>query len=382
MHTYKDAVEHLIDYLGGTPSDSSVRDAKRAAQASIRQITNSHGWSYLLTVGRVTTSVPYSTGTVSYDDTGGAYERQLTLSGGTWPDWAAQGYVRIGEVNFKVEERKSATILTLDSVASPESDISSTGFILYRDSYLLPADYVSQDEPYYESNFGGMSYVRPTEWLFANSRIANSGDPICFTVTGDSDFPGRLLIRFSPWPDASRTIEFVYRRRPRPLSLFEASDGTVSITSGSSMLTGSSTSFTPSMVGSVLRISSNRDLPTSEIGSNPATFETTILSYLSPSSLTLAETPTQSFSGSKYVISDPVDIEIGSMLELFHRGCEWQISINRTLKDKPSANNAYLRALGSAKSADSRSFQGRSSYNSEAFPGKRPLWSQPSGPLD
>jgi hypothetical protein len=69
-----------------------------------------------------------------------------------------------------------------------------------------------------------------------------------------------------------------------------------------------------------------------------------------------------------YAISDPVDIEERSMANAFHRCCEMHISMNRTLKDKPSARLQYKEALTEARAADSRSFQGRSVGDFDGYP--------------
>jgi hypothetical protein len=60
-----------------------------------------------------------------------------------------------------------------------------------------------------------------------------------------------------------------------------------------------------------------------------------------------------------HVISDRVDIEERSMLNAFNRCSEMHISMNRTLKDKPSAAAQYRRRSAEARSADSRHFGGR-----------------------
>ena len=64
-------------------------------------------------------------------------------------------------------------------------------------------------------------------------------------------------------------------------------------------------------------------------------------------------------SAAAYILSDPIDIETGSMLASFLRLCEHKISQHRIMKDKPSARLQYLEALTLAKEADSRSFAAR-----------------------
>ena len=215
--TYEDVVEHGFDYLGGNPNDNARRDCVRAALEAYRDLANAHTWSYLYTHGRVITSPTFGDGaTLQYRHTGGTYERMVTLSGDVWPDWAADGYIRVGQVAFRVAERKRATVVTLDEVINPGEDIGSgTEFTLYRDTYLLPADYIAQDQALYENNFGGMRYAHPKDWLYENRYVIASGLPEFYTITGDPKYPGRLVLRVFPWPDDHRTIDFIYKRRPR-----------------------------------------------------------------------------------------------------------------------------------------------------------------------
>ena len=69
-------------------------------------------------------------------------------------------------MNYRFAERKSATVITLTEMLCPDADIpAGATFVLYRDTYLLPEDYISQDQALYEMNFGGMSVVSDgKEW--------------------------------------------------------------------------------------------------------------------------------------------------------------------------------------------------------------------------
>ena len=368
MFTYQDSVDHLVDYLGGVASDQVVRDCKRAVIASVRDLANAHRWSYHYTHGRVNTVAPYSTGTIAYDHTGGTYERMVTLSSGTWPTWAADGQIRFelstdladGPI-YEVEERKSSSIITLSEDLNPGQDVSSGSvYVLYRDSYALPEDFIAQDEATYQDNFSQMDFIHPRDWLAYNRYRYSSGIPRYYTIVGDNLNNGRMTLRLAPYPDAAKTIDFVYQRRPRSLRILSETTGTVSMTSGASTVTGVGTAFTESMVGSVIRLSSTTTAPTSIVGDNPYEFESVITGFTSATSVTVRDSAPDDFASVAYVISDPIDIEQGAMLTAFQRGLEFQLSLTRVLKDKPSSRAAYELALALAKDADSRSFSGRS----------------------
>lgn len=363
--TFQDVVDHGLDYLGSNPTDQARRDVVRSILEAYRDMANAFNWTYLYTPGRLVTNSSYDStvagATLAYLDSTGTYPRQVTITGDVWPTWAGDGVLRIGTVGYKVDQRISATVLTLDPIIKPSADIPAlTPFLLYQDTYLLPEDFVAQDQALYEQNFGGMNYTHPREWLFENRYIFASGTPQFFTITGERKYPGRLVSRIFPWPFQQRTIDFVYKRRPRVLLTQSCSVGTISVSLGSNAVTGVGTAFTPKHVGSVIRFSGNSKPPTSLImGSNVAAFESTIAAFVSPTSIVITDPADTNYVASAYVASDPIDIEQGAMLNAFLRCVEKHIGMSRTLKDKPSAANQFLSALAEAKSADSRSFQGR-----------------------
>lgn len=361
--TFQDSIDHLVDYLGGTPTDAVQRDARRAILEAYRDLTNAFRWSYLLRQGRIVTSMPVTDGTIAYD----AATRRLTLTPAAaspvqaWPDWSVGGYVRVGWVAAKCVRRASDTVLVLDDQVGFAADLPAlTPFKFYRDSYLLPIDFVAADQALHEQNFGGMSYVHPREWLFEERFVFAEGTPQCYTVTGDVLYPGRLLLRITPLPSEMKTIDFLYHRRPRPLTASLVNAGTVSVASAGTTVTGVGSALTASLVGSVLRLSTDATTaPTGVVGRNPAAFETRITSVTSPTSAEVADAAPAAFSGVAFTVSDPVDVEEGGMLNAFFRCCEMHLSMNRTLKDKPSAALQYQAALNEARAADSRSFAGR-----------------------
>ncbi|HWE39530.1 MAG TPA: hypothetical protein VG406_23475, partial [Isosphaeraceae bacterium] len=81
---------------------------------------------------------------------------------------------------------------------------------------------------------------------------------------------------------------------------------------------------------------------------------------MSATNVTVQDPADQAYSSVPYVVSDSIDIEAGAMLNAYFRCVEKHLGLNRTLKDKPSAARQYLDALQEARSADSRSFTGRS----------------------
>jgi hypothetical protein len=373
FYTYADAIEALIDYSGANGTESVLRDARRSVLEAYREFVDAHQWTYLYTHSRIVTQAPYTgvnvsgvqVGQIQYQQSSGQYPYQVTLSGDTWPSWALYGYLRIGGVNYRPSQVMSATVLTLDPILNPGVDLPlGTEFSLYQDTYLLPVDYTSQDEGLYQANFGGMQYAHPREWLFENRYVMGQGVPHFYTIRGSDHVPGRLVISVFPAPSASATIDYIYKRRCRALAIQDIATGTVSVGNGSNVVAGVGTSFAPNMVGSVIRLSSTTVPPSSPIGNTPPAWEDTVASYTSSTQIVTTGTAPQAFTSVGYRISD--------------RCCEWQLSQNRTFKDKPSARLQYLAALERAKAADSRSFAGRHEGQPSRYPLR--LRDMPAGP--
>ena len=116
------------------------------------------------------------------------------------------------------------------------------------------------------------------------------------------------------------------------------------------------------MAGSIVRLSSTTaDDPTGLVGAKPFAMERTIMSVESATTLTVDSTFTDTLSGVKYLISDPVDVDEGAMLTAFLRCCEKQVAISRNMKTKADSTQLYLEALIQGREADSRSYQTRAS---------------------
>lgn len=360
--TYQDAVDHCLDYLGGNPQDRAQWDARRAVQQAYRELTNARTWSYLYQEGRIHTSAPYSTGTVAYDDTGGTYERMVTLAGGTWPSWAGSGaQLRVSYVTYRVDERKSDTVITLDANIDAAADIAAgASYTLFRDTYPLPEDFVQADTLIYEMNFGGLTFVRPTEWLWFQRVTQGAGFPRWYTLQGDPQFPDRLVCKFFPYPDRAATVDYIYHRRPRALFTQGYSTGVIGTTAASTAVTSSGgAGFAAAMAGSILRVGTPTTVPTGYERDDPPALEGRIAEVTSATTLRLVDAADTTHATCKYIISDPIDIEYGVMLNPFLRCAEKNLSIARSLDGKTDAFAAYDLALREAKAADSRSFQGR-----------------------
>lgn len=383
MLTFSDFVDHVVAYGGSDASRQASVNHRRAVLNAYTQLPTVHDWSYYWDILRISTSASYSTGSLSYDHTGGATERRLTLTDGTWPSWAALGHVRINDVPYNVAARVSDTVLTLSEDSNPGADTTADEgyWSLLRDTYSLPIGFVAGDEVVTNEVGGVLQYVHPRDW--SSSRRVNTGPgrPVIYTYTGDRTTYGRQVIHFWPPTDQVYAIDLLYRKRPRPMVYDRVEDGLVTVAADSTSLTGDGTRFLSNHVGSVIRLSLDSETrPTGNDGLNPAVFETLIAGYTSSGAITLTDAAPQAFSGVAYSISDPCDIEPHTHEVYFYRECERQFrNVSRTEATKQELVE-YDLAIERAREADMKSTTPRAAMRRQTE--RSGLRYHPRGPDD
>lgn len=376
--TYQDAIDHVLDYLGAATDQANERFARRAILLGLNEFWSVKNWSYFNSRDRINTVEPYDTGTVEFDLTGGSVERQVTLTGGTWPTWAGDGSLIIGQYPYNVQSRISNSVIQLSSATSPPDDIAAgTVYNLARDRYTLPVDFGAMGEIVNMIRSWLLVYTIPDQMLMMQRTQNSPASPRCYSIMGDPRRYGTLSLWFYPPPDQVYSMDFTYRRRPRDLNVPVYSEGTATITNGSLVLSGTGTTWRSTMVGAVIRLSNNSDVPTGNMGSNPFYIERTITAFSSPTSMTIDQDPLVNMTNVKYAISDPVDMETGAMMTYFFREIERQARMIRRMKSTADEERQYNEAMLKAMEADSRSYQDRSTFSDGVRPVR--MASMPSG---
>lgn len=355
LYTYSDIVSHLVDYMRDQNTTATKRFAKRAASDGLRELANINRWNYYKTHGRVSVSASYSTGTVTFDYSGGTYSRELTLSGGTWPSWIEDGVILINGIPYDVEEQKSGTVVTLMSASNPGEDVASTEYTAYRDSYPVPTDMIDVEKVIVLERDQELCYVTPGDWLSYQSCFAQPSNTWYYTILGDPNYQGSMSFRLAGAPSSAETLEFLYRRRPRTLRYYEVNGGNVTVSApDSTLVSGTGTAFSSFMVGSVIRIYDGTNYPTNEEGDYPAFVERTIISVTSEVALEVdAEIPDE-YGNAKYVITDPIDIDKQVMCNAYKRTCEKLIEQTRQGKNLPQVLGMWQNEIKMAIGADKR----------------------------
>lgn len=355
--TAYDLVQRLLSYLGGNADEAPHADIKRAVLDAYREMPGLHAWTYFVQIGRIFLMPAYSTGTLTYDDTGGTYERMLTLADGTWPAWAARGAVRINGVTSFVDQRVSGTVLTLDASQNPGADVEAgTPYELVQDSYQLPIDFTVGDRGLPETCWAGMTYVRPAEWLASRRYYARTGTGWAYTFTADPKAAGRLALRVDPAPQSASTLDFIYRRRCRDIKIWEQTKGRASVVSGGNVITLSQGGlFTAAHVGSVIRLSDGAVKPPTDLdGVYPYVVERTILQRISSTQAMVDDAVDTAYTSVAYRISDPVDVEPTGMYNALYTAAIRWLCVGRNRKELPDATTNWRFSLDLAKESDAR----------------------------
>ena len=351
--TFEDALDYATARVAGGTDAPNQNDVYDAVQAAYREVGYKRGWKYLQRFERITTVAPYSTGTITYDHTGGTFERELTLASGTWPTEAANGWVRIDDVDYEIDERKSGTVVTLTERANPGADVAAgTTYQFYKDTYKFSATVAALMFPPSHQTFYGMHQIDLGEWLELRTRSTASGVPTHYAL-GPHPHYGYWAMYLWPYPTTADVINLMAHHRPRHLIVTgkAAADRDGTVTSSGTTVTGVNTAFAAKHVGSVLRFSPDAvDLPTGTSGRNAAQYERKVIAVASTTSLTIDSSLTVS-SGVKYSISDPVDFH-ESMLNYFRRAIDMELSMLQPRGKLPDAAAGKREAMIAAFEAD------------------------------
>lgn len=365
MMTLQDVVQRLLLEFSLPDDQSRGRQLARlaASDAYADVIAATSRWSWYDRAFLLHCNAPYSTGTIAYDHTGGTYERQLTLTTGTWPTWSIDGTVVIDDKYYEVEQRINDTVITLRESACPSGDISSgTTYSLDRYRFDLPDDFASALEAWDVSNDCSLAIVPGPPTSNLSYFIGRSpGQPRFAAIVASGGTVGRLKFFLSPPPDEAIQIDIAYVARPRQMKIEVASSGTASGDSAGIAITTSKAVFTSDMKGSVLRLSSDSATPPTgpsgyQKAYNPAAFESIIVRVIDSTHAHVADPLPQAFSAVSYTISDPVDVAPDSMSSAYSACAKLRMSklLSQAQQAQDSLERQSVRQLREALALDAR----------------------------
>lgn len=177
-----------------------------------------HEWSWLQPkLGELTIYPTYSTGTVQISAGG------VTLSGGTWPTWAADADLWVSGERYSVSSRFSGALIFLDNTSVAAG--AGTSYELRQSSYKLPDDFggLVRDQSFVLRRDSEAGETCGSPRVVSESMILRHelGDVITGPPELVSFSPGQAGVedtkwyaRFWPTPDANYRLDYRYQVVP------------------------------------------------------------------------------------------------------------------------------------------------------------------------
>lgn len=197
-----------------TEQAAQIHDTLRSA---LRRFYGAHRWRFMEPTTELATVAPYATGTITVVD------GVVTLSGGTFPSWAADGDLVVNAVAYSVNTRDSGTQITLDDLTVDVTAGSS--YELARMAYTMP------------DGFGGITgplYYVPENNRWRTVELINLGEILSRRMMGvrtgtvqaacvrpkafDTAVGSRYEMLLWPMADAIYRLQFKYRLIPDDLT--------------------------------------------------------------------------------------------------------------------------------------------------------------------
>ena len=319
LFTFQDAVERVLTTVGargGHPGE--LASARNAVIDAMRELPGRFSWSYYKRSLQITTTSPVYNLNAAYTHTGGANERQLVLTSGTWPANAASGQVVMLGTIFKIGKRINDTTVQLSENTNPGRDLAAQDLTLVYTAYNigtrvrrlaslqesqtdLPIDYASHQDLL---QFQHINPVPSTPVLF---NIHQSGSSI-----------NSMEVEFAPPPLDQRTYTLAIEAQPRQLRTHEDN---LTVTTSGTAVTATTGTFKSRHLGSVIRFSSDAKPPTGTAGQsdsyNPYVEQKIITSIVSSSEATISSALSEDLTGVAAIVTDPLDIDHNTLLGLF-----------------------------------------------------------------
>jgi len=212
VSSYSGLLERVGHFLFGIRSGFSsdqTDDIEECIRDGLHDVYTAHSWSFFKPIREIVTTAPYATGTVT------VAAGVVTLSGGTFPSWAAVGVLKIVDDYYDVDSRDGDTQLTLEDTSVTVA--AASAFELGRPEYDLPSTFeaISGDSDlHYEP---GQADFYPAVRQRHDSSIRRMQQdnpyydrPVCYsvrTVEFDPTIGSRKRLSFYPVPDAAYVLK-------------------------------------------------------------------------------------------------------------------------------------------------------------------------------
>jgi hypothetical protein len=175
-----------------------------------------HHWSWMRPLATISTVAPYTTGTVEIID------GVVTLTGGEWPSWAADGELTTTGGTYDVATRDSDTQITLADTSV--SVAAGATFSIGKATYELPADFSGMfdgpltHKPGTSSFYPPLSFVSDAMVRRERQYLGLTDRPVRFSIrpnSSDGSAVQKWEITFYPTPNAAYELRGRYKVSPQ-----------------------------------------------------------------------------------------------------------------------------------------------------------------------
>jgi hypothetical protein len=197
-------------------SSDQTDDIEDCIKFGLRTVYSAHDWSFFRPVEDISTTAPYTTGTVTI------VAGVVTLVTGTWPTWAATGILKVSNSYYSVASRDSNSQITLDDTSVAAAALST--YSLARPEVPLDDDFEAvandSDLTYYPDQNDLYPPVRMRHDKAIRTAQQNNpyfDRPVLYsvrTVEFDPTVGSRKRLAFYPTPDAAYVLRVPMILRP------------------------------------------------------------------------------------------------------------------------------------------------------------------------
>ncbi len=191
----------------GQTGNQADTEIKQIVTSALELIARSNTWSWYAQRSLFTVNAAYSTGTILLTQG----DATVTLTGGTFPSWTADGTLIINGQRLQVLSFTDSTHLELEADWA-EATITASGYVLMQDRILLPDDLYS---------FGRI--LLGSRWPYGVFPLSEMkfDELINANTTGQDKMMGFCIIKqwvqVFPYPTVSMLVPYTYGRRPATL---------------------------------------------------------------------------------------------------------------------------------------------------------------------
>lgn len=175
---------------------------------AVDMIAMERQWDYYHTRGAVQLRTNYQTGTLAISNG----STTCTLTGGTWPSWAASGEIFVDGTWVAVESRTSGAVVVL---ADPwgNDDVTAASYNLVQFRYALPTDCIRISDTLFGNQWPFVGQPTSAAMIESLKDAWQSVNSQAFSWAIEGGF-----LCFWPVPEENRNVNLLYFRRPTPVA--------------------------------------------------------------------------------------------------------------------------------------------------------------------